>query len=265
MESKPERESHANKENNPINSMQIRMLKSDASPMKKRLAEACSNGMESLGFDVWLHIYDLGPMSKWMINSWNPKSSGLGAFHCGIEVLGVEWSFQAMIDCETDEMTGVMCHTPKSHPRHVYRESIWLGGSSLCANEICNVLARLERDWPARSYHFLSRNCTDFAEALSNALDVPTPFPSWAHGLAKGLTTKPSDGSVAPAPWWIPSGLVGCCNAVGSCGSQSQSCQAAMANGKGGKVRMPCSTGMMPGCDELILAPKPQNPYYPRA
>merc|ERR1712070_711403 len=125
----------------PTRQMQVRMLKTEASPMKKRLQAACS--MQSAGFDVWLHIYDLGHLSKWILNGWGSKENGLGAFHCGVEVLGVEWSFQAMIDCETDEMTGVMCHTPKSHPRHVYRESIWLGGSPLCANEICNVLARL--------------------------------------------------------------------------------------------------------------------------
>merc|ERR1719158_630491 len=190
--------------------------------MKKRLAQACSNGMHSSGFDVWLHVYDLGPVSKWFLNSWNSRETGFGAFHCGVEVLGVEWSFQAMIDCETDEMTGVMCHTPKSHPRHVYRESIWLGGSPLCANEICNVLARLERDWPARSYHFLTHNCTDFAETLATCLHVPHPFPSWAHGLAKGLATK-DDGNKENSSWWLPNALGACCGSQ-SCGSESQSC-----------------------------------------
>jgi hypothetical protein len=243
-----------------INMMQIRMLKADASPMKKRLVQACSHGMNSARFDVWVHIYDLGPMSKWLINTWNTRESGLGAFHCGVEVLGVEWSFQAMIDCETDEMTGVMCHTPKSHPRHVYRESIWLGGSPLCANEICNVLARLERDWPARSYHFLSHNCTDFAEALCECLALPTPFPAWAHGLAKGLVKK--EGQSAKAPWWLPSGV----NAVlGSCGSNSCASEMCTSDLKHGKVTMPCGASLVPGCDELYLAPKNLNTAYPNA
>jgi len=215
MERKAQPEKATNNGIETINMMQIRMLKTDASPMKKKLAEACSQGI-SRGFDVWLHIYDLGPLSKWM-NSWSDKESGYGAFHCGIEVLGVEWSFQAMIDCETEEMTGIMCHTPKSHPRHVYKESVFLGGSPMCANEVCNVLARLERDWPARSYHFLSHNCTDFAEALALGLKVPTTFPKWAHGLAKGIAQKPAQGAPAQAPWWIPSALGACC---GSCASE---------------------------------------------
>jgi len=184
----------------------------DVSPIKKKLAEACSH--VNTGFDVWLHIYDLGPLSKWMINSWSSKQSGLGMFHCGVEVLGVEWSFQAMLDCETEEMTGVMCHTPKSHPRHVYRESVWLGDSPLCANEICKLLARLERDWPAMSYHFLRHNCTDFAEALSSALNVPTPYPSWTHGIAKGLLGSDKENrenTPDASPWWLPNALAAAC------------------------------------------------------
>jgi hypothetical protein len=250
-----------------INIMQIRMLKADASPMKKRLAQACSNGMQTAGFDVWLHIYDLGPMSKWLVNHWNYKESGLGAFHCGVEVLGVEWSFQAMIDCETDEMTGVMCHTPKCHPRHVYRESIGMGGSGLNANEICNVLARLEKDWPARSYHFLSHNCTDFAEALCQSLNVPTQFPAWAHGLAKGIVKK--EGSAFKTPWWIPNGLAACCNSGGSCGSKScaSECIASEVNDRSyPKATVPCGgASMVPGCNEICLAPKGQQSKYPNA
>jgi len=223
MERKAEEESRREPNGHEtINMMQIRMPKADVSPMKKRLVEACSSPTNS-GFDVYIHIYDLGPFSKWFVNAWhNPKESGFGAFHVGVEVLGVEWSFQAMLDCGAeDTMTGVMCHTPKSHPRHVYRESVCLGASNLCANEICNVLARLERDWPARSYHFLSRNCTDFAEALSSRLDVPNTFPAWAHGLAKGLATSDNCKQGSQPPWWLPRFMTACCNTGGSCASQS--------------------------------------------
>lgn len=224
---------------NLINSLQIRMLKTDRSPVKKRLAEACRNGTEVFGFDVWLHIYDLGQVSKWLLNSWQSPSSGLSAFHCGLEVLGVEWTFQAMVDCETDSMTGLMCHSPKKHPRHIYRESVCLGSSPLCANDICKVLARLERDWPTKSYHFLSRNCTDFAEALAKDLGAPAPFPLWAHGIAKGVHAK--------APWWVPNTLVSCANTFGSCGSASDCCTSEETS-NGGRV----TQGENPTCDELL-------------
>merc|ERR1711966_174975 len=102
--------------------------------------------------------------------------------------------------------------------------------------QICNVLARLEREWTARSYHFLTHNCTDFAEALSKSLDLPIPFPSWAHGLAKGIAKK--DGSTASAPWWIPSPLVGCC--ANSCASQSECCRSEV-EGPYANRGLPCS------------------------
>lgn len=186
------------------------------------------------GFDVWLHVYDLGLLSKWFLNDW----SGMGAFHCGIEVLGVEWSFQAMIGCETDDATGVICHVPKMHPRHVYRESVWLGTSTLTAKELCNVLLGAERDWPAKSYHFLNHNCTDFAEVLAQSLKAPIPFPAWAHGLAKGLVNK--EDSDAQGPWWLPSSLNACC---GSCASEYCHLEAEAG------VQQSCHASAGPACD----------------
>merc|ERR1719454_1688277 len=112
-----------------------------------------------------------------------------------------------------------MCHMPKTNPLHVYRESIWLGFSPLSANEIWNVLAKLGKDWPAGSYHFLTHNCTDFAETLAVSLDVPHSFPSWAHGLAKGIAKK-DDGN-RPNIGWLQPLLGGCCGSQ-SCAHDSQ-------------------------------------------
>mmetsp|Transcript_47503 Transcript_47503/g.134100 ORF Transcript_47503/g.134100 Transcript_47503/m.134100 type:complete len:235 (+) Transcript_47503:79-783(+) len=142
------------------------------------------------GIPVMLHIYDLGPLSKWTLNG-NAQNTGIGIFHCGVEVLGVEFSFQAIFNVEKhSEMTGIVCHTPRCHPRHVYRESIPLGTSSLCLAEIESLMAQLKRAWPAHSYHFLNRNCIDFAEHFAVGLGVPEPFPRWAHGLAKGVLQR---------------------------------------------------------------------------
>jgi hypothetical protein len=236
------------KENRPRNvqvepplAMNVRMLKADASPTKRKITEAC--GSLSTGYDVWLHVYDLGPLTKWLLNKWSPRDTHLGAFHCGVEVLGVEWSFQAMVDCgDADEMTGVMCHTPKQHPRHVYRESVWLGCSPLGANEICNLLARLEKNWPARSYHFLNHNCTDFAEALSNSL-VVQPFPTWTHGIAKGLLKGGAQTESSSNPWWLFGMNPGSC---ASCAEQKMQC---------------CSSVGSNRCEELCLPPVMASSY----
>jgi hypothetical protein len=138
---------------------------------------------------VWLHVYDLNATLKYLLNHWMfSRLAGLGAFHCGIEVLGAEWSFQAdpLQDEGGADTTGLMCMPPKGHPVHLYRESVLLGISTLGVRDIWQVLLNLEQQWPAQSYHALQNNCTDFAEAFARALLVPEPFPNWVKGIAKG-------------------------------------------------------------------------------
>jgi len=142
----------------------------------------------------------------------------MGVFHCGIEVLGVEFSFQAMADCsENDETSGLTWHNPKMHPRHVYRESVCLGKTTLRVTEIGKLLERLEKAWPARNYNCLSNNCVDFAEQFAKALGAPEPFPNWVHGLAKQLAGNKT-------VWDFGMWLMPCCRSASeSCKSQSSS------------------------------------------
>mmetsp|Transcript_86421 Transcript_86421/g.201025 ORF Transcript_86421/g.201025 Transcript_86421/m.201025 type:complete len:360 (-) Transcript_86421:134-1213(-) len=169
---------------------------------------ACSPEVEAVirkhrsngGFPVWLHVYDLGQVSRLVLNSWAAQGSGPGgAFHCGLEVIGVEFSFQAVASSEQDDaVSGVTWHTPKSHPRHVYRESVWLGISPLSMADIARVLEQMERLWLARDYHCLWNNCTDFAEQLAVELRAPCTFPKWAHGVAKSPLLAAAGGCCAP-------------------------------------------------------------------
>jgi len=150
------------------------------------------------GSPVYLHIYDLGPIAK-ILNGCVSRDRGLGAFHCGLEVLGIEWSFQAVQDCfsdEKDETSGVSARDPKSHRRHVYKESVYLGQTSLKDAEVGTLLSTFGRLWPARHYHFMRKNCTDFAEALAQELKVPLPFPVWVHGIAKSSAASETLGNL---------------------------------------------------------------------
>jgi len=108
-----------------------------------------------------------------------------GAYHCGVEVLGCEWTFQASVDDEHG-VTGVVGHRPIKHPRHVFRETIKLGDTPMSVPQVVKLLTNFGGNWPASSYHFLYNNCTDFAAAFVAALHVPCKFPEWVHGLAKG-------------------------------------------------------------------------------
>lgn len=173
------------------------------------------------GVEVWIHIYDLGPVSKYILNSW-VKDIGVpaaGAFHCGVEVCGVELAFQALpMGCEPDSesgktMSGIWAHEPKKNPAHVYRESVSLGKTTMGITDIQKVIDAMTKTWLARSYHYVNKNCVDFAEELSSGLGVPQPFPQWAHGLAKSFLLHTPLSSV---------GGPGACASVGSrcCGSE---------------------------------------------
>lgn len=156
-----------------------------------------------------VHVYDLGPLTKWTLNCWATDESHIGAFHCGVEVMGLEFSFQAVPGSkEGADVSGLTWHEPKSHPRHIYRESISLGLSPLGAFEISELLEGLERRWLARSYNCFSCNCTDFAAILVAGLKVPEPFPAWIHGIAKRLMAMGSTGTTAER-------CPGCCPAPG--------------------------------------------------
>lgn len=155
-------------------------------PIEGAASEAGSAKKGSLT-EAWLHVYDLGHMFKWALNSW-ARIGNMGAFHCGVEVLSVEWCFQAVTHCRADDKrTGVTSHRVRHHPRHVYRESVWLGESPLNQEDIRTVMQDLEQAWLAVSYHFVRRNCVDFAEELHRRLRVPVPFPAWVRGCSKSI------------------------------------------------------------------------------
>lgn len=144
---------------------------------------------------VRLNVYDLGHVSKWVLNSWASRFPDIGVYHVGVEVLGVEFCFQALEGSRTEidtDRTGLTWHYPKSHPRHVFRESVPLGTSRLKATEIQGLLKRMEPQWSARSYNPINRNCVDFAEQFVQELQTSEPFPAWVHGLAKGLARNTS-------------------------------------------------------------------------
>lgn len=138
------------------------------------------------GIPVWLHVYDLGPMSKYILNSWASHIGNLGAFHVGIEVLDLEWCFQAICNCTDLARSGINFHSPKKHPHHCFRQSVFLGYTQLGKGQIQKLLLEQDKCWPASSYHFVRRNCVDFAEHIHKALETPEPFPAWARGCSKG-------------------------------------------------------------------------------
>mmetsp|Transcript_33030 Transcript_33030/g.77220 ORF Transcript_33030/g.77220 Transcript_33030/m.77220 type:complete len:276 (+) Transcript_33030:46-873(+) len=164
-------------------------------------------------YPVWLHVYDLGPLSRHIMNKWRDPTGGLGLFHCGVEVLGVEWCFRAVSKSTDEGTTGLSCHVPKAHPHHLYLRSENLGHSTLALEEIQSLIINLERVWTANKYHYILNNCTDFAEHLSDSLGVTQPFPTWVHGAAKRVLKHTPLATTSSQLKWLA-----------SCGSSSESC-----------------------------------------
>lgn len=137
------------------------------------------------GYEVWLHVYDLDVMAARM-NELFLRSMSLGAYHCGVEVLGREW----FASFGRTDRSGVVWHDPKQHSIHIYKESVAMGTSPLSQDEIMVALCDAMDNWPENSYHPISRNCITFAEELLAALKVPNAFPAWVRGAASAANSK---------------------------------------------------------------------------
>eukprot|EP00927_Polykrikos_kofoidii_P001363 TRINITY_DN10498_c0_g1_i1.p1 TRINITY_DN10498_c0_g1~~TRINITY_DN10498_c0_g1_i1.p1 ORF type:complete len:278 (-),score=49.48 TRINITY_DN10498_c0_g1_i1:76-909(-) len=155
--------------------------------------------------EVWLHIYDLDAVTSRLNDMWL-RSANLGAFHCGVEVLGEEWFFAWG---ETDQ-SGVIWTRPRNHSVHIYSQSIRMGTSPLSESEIKLVLYNASLQWRANTYHPINRNCVTFAEALLKELQVDEPFPAWVRGAAdagkSSLIFPLADYSWQWMKWWSSSG-----------------------------------------------------------
>jgi hypothetical protein len=172
------------------------------------------------GHPVWLHVYDVGPVSGALINSWAKRLLCFGVFHAGIEVFGEEYTFQAMlthVDGHGKYKTGVVHHEPKQKSQHIYRESISLGQTFMCVKEFEKHIGLLARDWQSRHYNVLRRNCVHFSEQLAKDLQTTEPFPKWVNDLARSLVQNQNAGFLKTP--------LACCKSSASAGmDKSEEC-----------------------------------------
>lgn len=159
--------------------------------------EQCSANKWSF---VYLNIYDLA--QDWRVGMFNRVSQDVlqlgGMFHAGVEVYGREYMFGCSADSEDEqdiyviaypEETGVSACEPRSCDRHTFRQAESLGLTVLSEVEVLDALCILARDWPARSYRLLERNCIHFCRELCETLRVMPP-PDWVDSLAKSAAER---------------------------------------------------------------------------
>mmetsp|Transcript_52307 Transcript_52307/g.132889 ORF Transcript_52307/g.132889 Transcript_52307/m.132889 type:complete len:466 (-) Transcript_52307:133-1530(-) len=127
---------------------------------------------------VTLHIYDVGTSGSISTLNWMLSPLGTGAFHCGVEVFGKEWSFRG----RTVPGSGVFVIRPKTASAS-YRESVVMGSTLMTEEEIEQLIQVLMRQWIGVGYDILKRNCCTFCNELCKCLGVGN-IPEWVTHLA---------------------------------------------------------------------------------
>jgi len=129
---------------------------------------------------VTLHVYDVTSSLDVVAINRVLRSIGSGAFHCGVEVYGKEWSFRR----STNGNTGMFWVYPRCCPGASYCEPVSMGNTSMSIDEVATLLASMSNEWSGNSYSLLKRNCCHFCDELCQQLGVG-PIPSWVTHLAK--------------------------------------------------------------------------------
>mmetsp|Transcript_43423 Transcript_43423/g.86144 ORF Transcript_43423/g.86144 Transcript_43423/m.86144 type:complete len:238 (+) Transcript_43423:78-791(+) len=150
---------------------------------------------------VKLHVYDAMVRADLIAcNRAMMQLVGAGAFHCGVEVYGREWSFRKT----RTEGTGVFCHAPLKPPGGSHLQSISMGTTALPAESFYRLMDVLAWEWPGNAYDLLDRNCVHFSQELCRRLDVAVPFPAWISKLSDAGRSIRNDGrnaAEAMADW----------------------------------------------------------------
>ncbi|KAL9231514.1 hypothetical protein vseg_006736 [Gypsophila vaccaria] len=123
---------------------------------------------------VYLNVYDLTPINGYAY--W----FGLGVYHSGVQVHGVEYAFGA----HDHATTGVFEVEPKQCPGFTFRKSILIGRTDLGTKEVRTLIEKLSTEYLGNSYHLITKNCNHFCNDLSIHLTTKH-IPRWVNRLAR--------------------------------------------------------------------------------
>ncbi|XP_074590470.1 deSI-like protein At4g17486 [Curcuma longa] len=123
---------------------------------------------------VYLNVYDLTPINGYMY--W----AGLGIFHTGVEVHGVEYAFGAH-DYPT---SGVFEVEPRQCPGYQFRKSIFMGTTCLDPLNIREFVEIQSGSYNGDTYHLITKNCNHFCQDICYKL-TGNSIPKWVNRLAR--------------------------------------------------------------------------------
>lgn len=123
---------------------------------------------------VTLNVYDLDEGYVASANSLL-KCFGTGAYHCGVEVHGTEWSY----GCNS----GIFECDPRGNTAHSFKQSVSMGRTNLSETDVLSLIDELADQWLGSEYHLLRHNCCDFSNDLCKRLEVGA-VPGWVKSAA---------------------------------------------------------------------------------
>ncbi|KAF3786082.1 DeSI-like protein [Nymphaea thermarum] len=126
------------------------------------------------GVPVFLNVYDLTPINGYAY--W----FGLGIYHSGVQVHGVEYAFGAH-DAPT---TGIFEGEPKKCAGFTFRKSILIGRTDLGPKEVRGLMEKLADNYTGNTYNLITKNCNHFCNDACLKL-TGRPIPRWVNRLAR--------------------------------------------------------------------------------
>eukprot|EP00929_Paragymnodinium_shiwhaense_P091649 TRINITY_DN51551_c0_g2_i1.p1 TRINITY_DN51551_c0_g2~~TRINITY_DN51551_c0_g2_i1.p1 ORF type:complete len:200 (-),score=39.21 TRINITY_DN51551_c0_g2_i1:53-652(-) len=132
---------------------------------------------------VVLHVYDFHSTKS--LNS-ALRHLGTGVYHVGIEVHGVEYTFEKKLDSEFRTVceTGVSFDKPKANTAYSHREALPLGYTRRSESEVQQIVTHMAAKWSSEDYDILHCNCCHFCDAFSKQLGVQES-PPWLKSAAQ--------------------------------------------------------------------------------
>ncbi|CAE8588922.1 unnamed protein product [Polarella glacialis] len=124
---------------------------------------------------VTLHIYDIGTSGGGQFLNSMLRPLDAGAFHCGVEVYGLEWSFSDIapsVRTKEDPRSGIFSSWPRGCRGHNYCETADMGYTTKTEVEVLLLLSEMEDSWHVAKYDLFTRNCCHFCNDLCKALGL---------------------------------------------------------------------------------------------
>ncbi|XP_010275412.1 PREDICTED: deSI-like protein At4g17486 [Nelumbo nucifera] len=124
--------------------------------------------------ELYLNVYDLTPVNNYLY--W----FGLGIFHSGIELHGLEYGFGA----HEYPTSGIFEVEPRSCPGFIYRRSVLLGTTEMSRSDFRLFMEHLSGNYHGDTYHLIAKNCNHFTDDVCMRL-TGKRIPGWVNRLAR--------------------------------------------------------------------------------